>query len=182
MIRYQSYALPSLGAVALFALMLATTPALANASPPSPPPTDSGSGNGDSRGTDDKSKPKAMEPTATEGYARAYELIYRHDDFAAGMAALRTIGCDDDADVATLMGYASRKLGHYDEARDWYEKALASDPNHTRTWQYYGMWHLEQGNRLKAADYLAKIELICGGTACKEYKDLRGALDGTVSY
>jgi hypothetical protein len=35
---------------------------------------------------------------------------------------------------------------------------------------------------LKAQDFLEKIKLICGGTACQEYRDLRGAMDGTVSY
>ena len=35
--------------------------------------------------------------------------------------------------------------------RYWYERALAADPKHVRTWQYYGMWQVEQGNMLKAA-------------------------------
>jgi tetratricopeptide (TPR) repeat protein len=172
--------LAPLTAAALFAFLTAAAPALADASPPAPPPTDSGSG--DRKGTDDKRKPKAIESTATEGYARGYDLIYMRGEFNAGIAALHAIGRDDDADVATLIGYASRKLGRYGDAKIWYEKALASDPNHVRTWQYYGMWHLEQGNRLKAEDHLQKIVLLCGGTACKEYKDLKDALDGTISY
>jgi hypothetical protein len=44
------------------------------------------------------------------------------------------------------------------------------------------MWHLEQGNRLKAEDYLTKIGSICGGTTCREYKMLKAALDGTLAY
>ena len=35
------------------------------------------------------------------------------------MAALHALGYDDNADVATLLGYASRKLGRYDEAKFW---------------------------------------------------------------
>ena len=31
--------------------------------------------------------------------------------------------------MATLLGYASRKLGRYDDAKYWYEQALAADPN-----------------------------------------------------
>ena len=57
-----------------------------------------------------------------------------------------------------------------------------SDPKHVRTWQYYGMWHVEQGNMLKAADFLEKIEAICGNKACKEYQDLKGGMEGTVTY
>jgi len=33
------------------------------------------------------------------------------------------------------------------------------------TWSYYGMWHAEQGNLLKAREYLTKVETLCG-TKC----------------
>ena len=69
---------------------------------------------------------------------------------------MQALGHDDHAEVANLIGYASRKLGRYEDAKIWYEKALAADPNHARTWSYYGMWHAEQGNRLKAQDYPGK--------------------------
>jgi hypothetical protein len=52
--------------------------------------------------------------------------------------------------VANLIGYASRKLGRYDDAKVWYERPLAADPNYAVTWSYYSMWHAEQGNLLKA--------------------------------
>ncbi len=84
-------------------------------------------------------------------------------------------------DVANSLGYTARKLGDYELSRVWYERALASDPKHVRTWQYYGMWHVEQGNKLKAADFLEQIRLICG-TECKEYQDLKGGMEGTVTY
>jgi tetratricopeptide (TPR) repeat protein len=88
---------------------------------------------------------------------------------------------DMNADVANLLGYASRKLGRYDDAKYWYERALAVDPSHTLTWSYYGMWQAEQGNVLKAEDDLEKVRLICG-TNCREYKLLKSAIDGTVTY
>jgi tetratricopeptide (TPR) repeat protein len=59
--------------------------------------------------------------------------------------------------VANLIGYASRKLGRYDDAKLWYERSLAADPNHALTWSYLGMWHAEQGNVLKAKDELEKV-------------------------
>ena len=43
-------------------------------------------------------------------------LIYDKGDYEAGIAALRALGYDDNADVATLLGYASRKLSRYDDA------------------------------------------------------------------
>jgi hypothetical protein len=43
------------------------------------------------------------------------------------------------------------------------------------------MWHAEQGNLLKAADMLQKVRSICG-TECKEYTELKSALEGTIVY
>jgi tetratricopeptide (TPR) repeat protein len=116
------------------------------------------------------------------GYQAAYTLIYDKLDYEAGIAALRALGHDEDPDVANLIGYASRKLGRYDDAKIWYERALAIDPNHTLTWSYLGMWYAEQGNMLKAKEELTKVESICGNTDCREYKLLQAAIDGTVVY
>ena len=116
-----------------------------------------------------------------DGYRQAYALIYKQQDYTGGIAALKALGHDDHPDVANLIGFSSRKLGRSDDARVWYEKALAADPKHTRTWQYYGMWHLEQGNRLKAEDHLERIRLICG-QGCDDYTSLKNALEGNSTY
>jgi hypothetical protein len=58
----------------------------------------------------------------------------------------------------------------------------AADPNHVRTWSYYGMWQMEQGNRLKAEDNLAKVKLLCGSAGCKEYIEIKAVIDGKASY
>jgi tetratricopeptide (TPR) repeat protein len=115
------------------------------------------------------------------GYKAAYALIYDKADYAAGIAALRALDRDDNADVANLIGYASRKLGRYDDAKVWYERALAADPNHAVTWSYYGMWQAEQGNLLKAKDDLEKVRLICG-TTCEPYRMLKDVIDGAATY
>ena len=60
-------------------------------------------------------------------------------------------------------------------------EALAANPKYARTWSYYGMWHAEQGNLLKAQDILEKVRSICG-TECKEYTELKGVIEGTVVY
>jgi tetratricopeptide (TPR) repeat protein len=116
-----------------------------------------------------------------DGYRAARALVL-DGKYEEGIAAFKALGRDDSAEVANYIGYANRKIGNYELAKVWYDKALAIDPNHVRTWQYYGMWHVEQGNMLKAADFLEKIRLICGGTGCKEFQDLKGAMEGTVSY
>ena len=94
---------------------------------------------------------------------------------------LRTLGQDDHPDVANLIGFSSRKLGRTEDAKVWYEKALAADPNHSRTWQYYGLWHLERGDRVTAQQHLERIQLICG-QGCEDYTSLRDALNGDMTY
>ncbi len=174
--------LRSLAALLLLSAIL-VAPQIARAagedSPAPPPPTNQGKQNNQTK------KPKTDKSSSAEdflrGYHAAYALIYDKAEFESGIAALRALGYDDHPDVATLIGYASRKLGRYDDAKIWYERALAADPNHAVTWSYYGMWQAEQGNVLKAKDDLEKVRLICG-TDCRAYKMLKDAIDGTVTY
>ena len=70
---------------------------------------------------------------------------------------LKALGHDDIAAVANLIGYSYRKLGDYKVSQIWYERALKADPNHVKTWQYYGLWQLEQGNRDQAQYHLNRI-------------------------
>ena len=128
-----------------------------------------------------KKEDKKSERQFIDGYRAAHATIYRQHDYAAGIGKLKSLGHDDNPDVANLIGYSSRKLGRYDDAKVWYERALAADPTHARTWSYYGMWHAEQGNLLKARDYLATVETLCG-TKCREYTELKGVIEGTRIY
>ena|ERR1700688_4389666 len=138
-----------------------------------------------SSGSDHPKKTKKKKTSSAEdflkGYRAAYALIYDKEDYAGGIAALRALKEDDHPDVATLIGYASRKLGRYDDAKFWYEHALAADPKHALTWSYYGMWQAEQGNLLKAKDDLEIVRTICG-TECREYVALKTVIDGTMTY
>ena len=124
-----------------------------------------------------KAPEKKSERPFIDGYRNAYALIYRQQDYAQAITVLRSLGRDEHPDVANLIGFASRKLGRTEDARSWYETALAADPNHTRTWQYYGLWHLERGDRPRAEQHLRTIEAICG-TGCDDYQSLKLALAG----
>jgi tetratricopeptide (TPR) repeat protein len=115
------------------------------------------------------------------GYRAARQLILA-GDYKGGIDAMHALGRDEHPDVANYIGYAYRKLGDYKDSQVWYEAALKADPNHVRTWSYYGMWQMEQGNRLKALDDLQKVKLICGNTACEEYRELKAVIDGKASY
>ena len=116
------------------------------------------------------------DPAFVQGYRDAYATIYDRNDYAAAIEQLKALGHDDYANVANLIGYSYRKLGDYQLSQAWYERALKSDPNHVLTWNYYGLWQIEQGNRDQAEYHLLRIAEICG-TDCEEYRTLAAALE-----
>ena len=115
----------------------------------------------------------AQQPTNNFQAARALILSGEYD---AGIAAMKSLGYDDHPDVASSIGFANSKLGHLDEARVWYDKALAADPGHLVTWGYSGALHMLQGELDKARADLARVKAICGGTPCRVYQDLEGLI------
>ncbi len=140
---------------------------------PAPPASDGGSKA--KKKKDDKSS-SIEDPRFLAGYHTAYATIYDRHDYAAAIEQLKALGQDDRADVANLIGYSYRKLGDYKVSQVWYERALKADPNHVRTWQYYGLWQLEQGNREQAEYHLNKIASLAG-TDSAEYRSLAAALE-----
>jgi tetratricopeptide (TPR) repeat protein len=173
-------------AAALFGLSVSAGPAWADGDSrgtafPPPPPSDQGKSEGKKKQQSKKQKEKQSQQELRDGYLRARALII-DGQYEAGIAAMHALGHDDNAEIANYIGYASRKLGRYQDSKFWYEKALAADPNHVRTWSYYGMWHAEQGNRLMAQDFLEKVRAICGNTECEEYTKLKGVIEGTATY
>jgi tetratricopeptide (TPR) repeat protein len=140
---------------------------------PAPPPSDGGSKA--KKKKHDKSS-SIDDPRFLAGYHTAYATIYDRHDYAAAIEQLKALGQDDRADVANLIGYSYRKLGDYKVSQVWYERALKADPSHVRTWQYYGLWQLEQGNREQAEYHLNKIASLAG-TDSAEYRSLAAALE-----
>jgi tetratricopeptide (TPR) repeat protein len=116
------------------------------------------------------------DPGFAKGYREAYATIYDRNQYAAAIEQLRALGHDDHPNVANLIGYSYRKLGDYTLSQVWYERALKADPNHVLTWNYYGLWQIEQGNREQAEYHLSRIAAICG-TDCAEYRSLAEALE-----
>ena len=162
--------------LAMFSVALVAAPVIAYAAPDNdpPPPTKS----------DGKSKPKkksevnpgSEDSAFAKGYRTAYATIYDRNDYAAAIGQLKALGRDDSAAVANLIGYSYRKLGDYKVSQVWYERALKADPNHVKTWQYYGLWQVEQGNRDQAQYHLNRIAALAG-TGSEEYRSLAAALE-----
>jgi tetratricopeptide (TPR) repeat protein len=155
--------------MALIAVPLLTTAHASGDDNPAPPASDT------KKEKKDKSS-KVDDPRFIEDYRAAYATIYDRNDYATAIGQLKALGQDDRADVANLIGYSYRKLGDYKISQIWYERALKADPNHVRTWQYYGLWQLERGNRDQAQYHLNRIGKLCG-TDCAEYRSLAAALE-----
>jgi tetratricopeptide (TPR) repeat protein len=165
--------------LAMFVVALTAVPLLTaahaaggdNPAPPAPPASDS---NKEKKKKDNSSS--IDDPRFIEGYRAAYATIYDRNDYASAIGQLKALGQDDRADVANLIGYSYRKLGDYKVSQVWYERALQADPNHVRTWQYYGLWQVEQGNRESAQYHLNPIAALVG-TSSEEYRSLAAALE-----
>jgi tetratricopeptide (TPR) repeat protein len=146
--------------------------------PPPPPPSPNNKASNSSHGAKKKASKQSLfdDPGFAKGYREAYSTIYDRNDYAAAIEQLKALGHDEHPNVANLIGYSYRKLGDYKLSQAWYERALQADPNHVLTWNYYGLWQIEQGNRDAALYHLSRIASICG-TGCAEYKSLAAALE-----
>ena len=180
-----------LATLAMFSMALAAAPpsvpafaAGGGGDPPSlvtPPPENTRKTKAPGTRTTQKAKKKDKQsslgdPAFVEGYRAAYATIYDRNEYADAIVQLKALGHDDHPNVANLIGYSYRKLGDYKLAQAWYERALKADPNHVLTWQYYGLWQIEQGNRDQAQYHLNRIAAICGSD-CAEYRSLAAALE-----
>jgi tetratricopeptide (TPR) repeat protein len=162
--------------LAMFSLALIAAPLLSTAyaaggDNPAPPASDSGK----DKKKNDKSS-SVDDSKFLAGYRTAYATIYDRNDYTSAIEQLKALGHDDRADVANLIGYSYRKLGDYKLSQVWYERALKADPDHVRTWQYYGLWQLEQGNRDQAQYHLNRIAQLAG-TDSAEYRSLAAAME-----
>jgi pentatricopeptide repeat protein len=105
---------------------------------------------------------------------RALAKAGRYDDALTVFAAMND---RSGAEVLTMIGYATRKLGRIDEGVAYYRQALAVDPDNLDTHEYLGEAYLQQGKPDLAAAELATLEALCG-TECEQYEDLSAALAG----
>ena len=161
--------------LAMFSTALIVAPGLAQtcAAGGDPPASDTPVSKGKKKTSENGSG--VSDPFA-KGYRTAYATIYDRNDYASAIGQLKALGRDDNAAVANLIGYAYRKLGDYKVSQVWYERALKTDPNHVKTWQYYGLWQVEQGNRDSAQYHLNRIAALTG-TGSEEYRLLAAALE-----
>ena len=125
-------------------------------------------------------QPAVVQPPASTaqqqaGFGAARALILS-GKYEAGIEAMKALGYDDHPDVAGSIGFSYAKLGNLNEARAWYSKALAADPNHVSTLGSSGALYVVQGDLAKARSDLDRIKSACGSTSCREYRELESLI------
>jgi tetratricopeptide (TPR) repeat protein len=127
--------------------------------------------------TDDSKGDKTKDEKKTE-YKRAVEEIER-GDYSAAIPILEGIVARNpaDADALNQLGFSHRKLGEFPVAFDYYQKALAVDPNHKGANEYLGELYLEMGDLGAAEQQLAKLDDLCGVLGCEEKTVLGGRIE-----
>ncbi|PIW25987.1 MAG: hypothetical protein COW30_17325 [Rhodospirillales bacterium CG15_BIG_FIL_POST_REV_8_21_14_020_66_15] len=132
-------------------------------------------------GSDDSSSTTTDDKDKKEGKAlRDIRDLLNRGEFEPALTALipYTAANPDDADGWNLRGYASRKLGRFDVAFSFYERALAIEPNHKGALEYLGELYVETGQKDTALSLLARLEGLCP-QGCAEAAALKGFIDGT---
>lgn len=157
-------------AAGLTASALLAAPALADfGAPPKPKIDCTKAGN--------KNKPACQQRTAPsddEIYYAAYWMA-RQGQYKEALSALARANDQADPRILTIKGLATRKLGDVEGALPYYLKAIAIDPDNTRTREYLGEAFVAKGNLAGAREQLGEIEKR-GGASCEEYVKLAGAI------
>jgi predicted Zn-dependent protease len=94
-------------------------------------------------------------------------------DYQAALTKLTALDQEtpNDPDILNLIGFSLRKTGHPDQALDYYNRALAQNPEHLDANEYLGELYLEMKQPAKAQERLAVLEKACGD--CEEYQELK---------
>ncbi|MCP4389050.1 MAG: tetratricopeptide repeat protein [Gammaproteobacteria bacterium] len=82
----------------------------------------------------------------------------------------------DDADLLNLMAYSHRQLENFDNALDYYQKALEIEPKHRGANEYLDEFYLRLGQLEKAQQRLSVLDKACF-FGCEEFDELEQAIE-----
>ncbi|NNG05631.1 MAG: tetratricopeptide repeat protein [Inquilinus sp.] len=124
---------------------------------------------GDSDDSDDSSRVERADPDY-----RAAETRIGQGDYQGAIALLEEVAQRDpqNADAFNYLGYANRKLGHFEAALGHYRRALELEPRHRGAHEYLGELYLQTGKLVQAEELLASLDRICF-FGCEEYDELK---------
>ena len=81
----------------------------------------------------------------------------------------------NNADTLNYLGFATRKLGDYENGEKYYLQGLAINPNHNGINEYLGELYVAT-NRIELAKERLKVLENCN---CKEFNELKAVIEGT---
>lgn len=116
---------------------------------------------------------------ADDIYLKGKKLA-KDGQYSQAIAVLSSIEAKNDPRVLNMLGYSNRKLGRYDVAFSFYNKALEINPKYTLARSYLGEGLAELGRIKEAKQQLSKIGEQCGAS-CDEYKALEAAIVAKVA-
>jgi Flp pilus assembly protein TadD len=111
-----------------------------------------------------------------EAYAQAVRLIKR-EEFAEAIPYLDVAlkQRPHSANILNYEGYAHRMIGDYNASLDYYNRALAIDPEHKGVHEYLGELYLQTRQLDKAQAELATLARLCPD-GCEEKDTLTASI------
>lgn len=132
---------------------------------------------------DDKTKAcldvKSDAVTDDDRYNAARELAY-NGQYDRALEVLASAENQDDPRILNYYGFTNRKLGHAEEAMQFYNAALTADPDYILARSYLGQGLMAQGDLTGAVEQLEEIRLR-SGTETWAYVSLKNAIAGAPS-
>ena len=115
---------------------------------------------------------------SADGEYKMAQASIAQADYQTAMTHLQNVlsTTPDNADALNLMGFSERKMGKLDESLEYYNKALALNPNHLGANEYLGELYLDMKDVKKAQERLDVLKNACGGT-CAEYTELKEKIE-----
>jgi tetratricopeptide (TPR) repeat protein len=109
-------------------------------------------------------------------YTTAVRLIH-HEKYAEAVPYLNRALQEkpNNADVLNYLGYTHRMLGDYSGSLDFYQRALARDPDHKGAHEYLGELYLKMNQLASARSQLDELTRLCPD-GCEEKDVLTKAI------
>jgi tetratricopeptide (TPR) repeat protein len=105
-------------------------------------------------------------PGGSSGDKEDYDIAMRlidKQDYADAIPHLRRVlqSQQGNADVLNYLGYTSRMIGNYSDSLDYYQRALARNPDHKGAHEYLGELYLALHQPDQARSQLAELTRLC---------------------
>ena len=110
-----------------------------------------------------KYESKGKNEKAKKRYERALKLLIKSNKEKP-----------NQADTLNYLGFATRKLGNYEEGEKYYLLGLKIDPGHVGINEYLGELYVVT-NRIELAKQRLEVLKNCN---CEEYQELKDIIDG----